>query len=271
MAEEAQKGRQNKDISLDLVGENFADLVQIMRELRGENGCPWDKEQTHESLRKYLIEEAYEVIEAIDRKDEEALKEELGDVLLQVIFHAQIAEERGSFDIADVLKSLASKLRSRHPHVFGNEDFETPEEVLRNWEKLKTREKKKGLLEGVSPTLPALIYSYQLQERAARVGFDWKKAQDVWEKVEEEISELKEAVDRGRGVEHELGDLLFSLVNLSRHLGEDPELALKKACERFLSRFSYMEKEAEKEGKHLSELSLEEMDKLWEKSKGGNK
>jgi tetrapyrrole methylase family protein/MazG family protein len=240
-----------------------------MRDLRGEKGCPWDKEQSHESLRKYLVEEAYEVIDAINLKDDRALKEELGDLLLQVIFHAQIAEERGTFNISNVLESLKDKLKKRHPHVFGEEKLSTSKEVLKNWEKLKGEEKKKGVLEGVPSFLPGLMYAYQLQERAARVGFDWKEVGSVWDKIKEEVSELAEAVKKGEGIEQEIGDILFSLVNLSRHLDIDPEIALKKACQKFKERFSLIEKEAEREGKKVSDLTLKEMDRVWERSKGG--
>jgi tetrapyrrole methylase family protein/MazG family protein len=268
MAGKTEERSGDKDLPQG-IAENFLEVVKLMRDLRGEKGCPWDKEQNHESLRKYLVEEAYEVIDAINLKDDKALKEELGDLLLQVIFHAQIAEERGAFNISHVLESLRDKLRRRHPHVFGEEKLSTSKEVLKNWEKLKGEEKKKGVLEGVPSFLPALMYAYQLQERAARVGFDWKEVDSVWDKVKEEISELAEAVKKGEGIEQEIGDILFSLVNLSRHLDIDPEIALKKACQKFMERFSLIEREAEKEGKKVSDLTLKEMDRVWEKSKGG--
>jgi tetrapyrrole methylase family protein/MazG family protein len=271
MVKKTEKRSQDRDLPQDIVEKKFLEIVEIMRNLRGEEGCPWDKEQDHKSLRRYLVEEAYEVIDAIDLKDDKALKEELGDLLLQIIFHAQIAEERKAFNISQVLEALAEKLKRRHPHVFGRENFSSSKEVLRNWEKLKGKEKEKGILEGIPLSLPALVYAFELQERASRVGFDWVNVEDVWEKVKEEISELEEAVKERKGVEHEIGDLLFSIVNLSRHLGVDPEITLKKACEKFQKRFALIEKEAEKKGKQVSELSLKEMDRVWEKSKGGGK
>ncbi len=245
---------------------NFEDLKRIMSELRQK--CPWDRKQTHESLKKYLIEEAYEVLEAIDNKDWEALKEELGDLLLQPVFHAKLAEEKGLFNIDDVVDHLCKKLIERHPHVFGEEEAKTAEEVLKNWERRKA-EKRKSVLDGVPKALPALLRAYKLQKKAAAVGFDWKDIKDVEDKVKEEWREFWEAYKSGNleKIEHELGDLLFALVNLARFLKIDPEEALQKANNRFIKRFSYVEKKVKESGKPWSEHTLEELDRYWEEAK----
>ncbi len=242
---------------------SFEDLVKIMERLRRE--CPWDRKQTHESLKKYLIEEAYEVLDAIDSKDDERLKEELGDLLLQPVFHAQIAKERGAFDINDVVDTLVRKLIERHPHVFGDAD---PEEVLGNWERKKT-EKRESVLEGVPKHLPALMRSQKLQDRASRVGFDFTHISQVFEKIEEEMAELRESLEKGeRGnLKHEIGDILTAVVELARFVGVDAEEALQEANERFIRRFRYVEERAKEMGKKLEDMSLEEMDRLWEEGK----
>ncbi len=241
----------------------FEELLKIMEELRAK--CPWDREQTHESLKKYLIEEAYELLEAIELKDDKKLREELGDLLLQVVFHSQIAKERQAFDIWDVIKSLNKKLIERHPHVFGSEK---PEEVLREWENRKLKERE-SILDGVPKSLPALIRSQKLQDRASLVGFDFEKPEQVIEKIMEELQELKEAMALGdkRELEHELGDLLTAVVELGRLLRLDAELCLQKANDRFEKRFRYMERKAKELGRELKDMSLEEMDKLWMESK----
>ncbi|GAB6065188.1 nucleoside triphosphate pyrophosphohydrolase [Aquifex pyrophilus] len=241
----------------------FEDLIKVMEELRKK--CPWDREQTHESLKKYLIEEAYEVLDAIDSKDDEKLKEELGDLLLQVVFHSQIAKERGAFDINDVIDTLVRKLIERHPHVFGNEK---PEEVLKNWEK-KKMEKRKSIFEGVPKHLPALMRSQKLQDRASQVGFDFENINQVFEKIEEEIQELKESLEKNdrENIKHEIGDILTAVVELARFVGVDAEEALQEANERFIRRFSYIEKKAKEMGKRLEDMSLEEMDRLWLEAK----
>lgn len=255
-------------------GELFERLVGIMARLRGEGGCPWDREQTRDSLKPFILEEAYEVLEALDEGDVEKLKEELGDLLLQVVFQAQVASERGEFTIAEVLTLIADKLVRRHPHVFGEAKATTAREVLHNWELLKQNERREKVgkvsaLDGVPKELPALLRAHRLQEKASRVGFDWKEAGEVFTKVEEELSELKaaaRATDRQR-IEEELGDLLFALVNLARFLQVNPEDVLRKAITRFITRFQYIEEAMAERGKDLSEASLEEMDALWEEAK----
>ncbi|EDP74593.1 nucleoside triphosphate pyrophosphohydrolase [Hydrogenivirga sp. 128-5-R1-1] len=241
----------------------FEDLLKVMEELREK--CPWDREQTHESLKKYLIEEAYEVLDAIDSKDYEKLKEELGDLLLQPVFHAQIAKERGSFDINDVIDTLVEKLIERHPHVFGDADAE---EVLKNWDK-KKKEKRESVFEGIPKHLPALMRSQKLQDRASQVGFDFTDISQVFEKIEEEIAELKESLEKNdrENIRHEIGDILTAVVELARFVGVDAETALQEANDRFVRRFGYIEKRAKEMGKDLEDMSLEEMDKFWEEGK----
>lgn len=251
--------------------ERFTKLVKIMERLRGDDGCPWDKEQTPESLKPFLIEEAYEVLEALDEKDSAKLKEELGDLLYQILFHAQIAKEKGEFDIDGILESSIEKMTRRHPHVFGDKKAKDSKEVLVHWEEMKKKEKgnRKSILEGVPKELPALLRAHQLQSRAARVGFDWERIDQVFDKVEEEISEFKEAYrnkERER-MEDELGDIFFSLVNVARFLEVNPEDALRSAIGRFTARFSYIEEAAADEGMSLSSLSIDEMERLWHKAK----
>jgi tetrapyrrole methylase family protein/MazG family protein len=241
----------------------FEDLVRIMEDLRRK--CPWDRAQTHESLKRYLIEEAYEVLEAIDSGDDRKLLDELGDLLLQPVFHAQIAKERGAFTVEDVVDNLVRKLIERHPHVFGNA---SPEEVLKNWER-KKMEKRESVLEGIPKHLPALMRSQKIQDRASQVGFDFTHIQQVFEKIEEEIRELKESIDKGEreNLDHEIGDILTAVVELARFLGVDAEQALQRANDRFVRRFQYMEKRAREMGKKLQDMSLEDMEKLWEEAK----
>ncbi|MFN3471748.1 MAG: nucleoside triphosphate pyrophosphohydrolase [Aquificaceae bacterium] len=241
----------------------FEELLRIMQELRSK--CPWDKSQTHESLKKYLIEEAYELLEAIDSKDDERLKEELGDLLLQVVFHSQIAKERGAFDVWGVIEELNKKLIERHPHVFG---CESPEEVLKKWEERKLKERE-SILDGVPRSLPALMRSQKLQDRASLVGFDFEKPEQALEKLMEEIEEFKLALkaEDKRALEHELGDILTAAVEIGRLCGLDAELCLQKANDRFEKRFRYIERKAREMGKSLKDMSLEEMDKLWVESK----
>ncbi|MCL6473140.1 MAG: nucleoside triphosphate pyrophosphohydrolase [Firmicutes bacterium] len=243
-------------------------LIEIMATLRGAQGCPWDKEQTHESLKRYLIEEAYEIIDTIDAGDPEHLKEELGDLLLQIVFHAQIAAEEKNFDMKDVLEGIITKLIRRHPHVFGEVEVTSARDVIKNWEEIKSREKEeKSVIAGIPKSLPALLYAYKLQSKAARIGFDWESVEGVLEKITEEVSELKSARQGNGKVEEEVGDLLFAIVNVARHLDVDPELALKETCSKFERRFKYMEGESRKIGKNLADMSLLEKDKLWDKAK----
>jgi len=247
-------------------GKGIERLMEIMARLRGEGGCPWDREQTFESLRPFLLEEAYEVAEAIDQRDWKSLKEELGDLLFHIVFLSRVAEEKGLFDLYEVIEGVANKMIGRHPHVFGDWVVRGPREVELNWSKLKEREKgRRSLLDGIPRALPALMRAHKITKRASKVGFDWRSAQEVMEKVQEELQELKEAMEEEGDVGAELGDLLFSLVNLSRFLGVDPEEALHGACDRFSERFRHIE-ERLKGG--LEEATLEEMDQLWDEAKG---
>jgi tetrapyrrole methylase family protein/MazG family protein len=256
------------------IRDPFRRLVAIMTELLSDKGCPWDREQTHRSLKPYLIEEAYEALEAIDRDDYEDLKEELGDVLLQVVFHAELARLEGKFDINEVAELICEKMIGRHPHVFSDKSWNTATEVLRNWEELKKHEKGKNggsgsMLDGLPAQLPALMKAQRIQDRAARVGFDWTDIADVFRKVEEEYAELRQAFaekDHER-IRHEFGDLLFALVNLSRFLNVSPEDCLQATIRKFISRFRYIEEHAAQSGKNLKDMTLEEMDAIWEKSK----
>lgn len=248
----------------------FARLVEIMARLRGPGGCPWDRSRKREDLKPYLVEETYEVIDAIDSKSDEKLKEELGDLLLQVVFHAELAEEEKKFDIEGVARGINEKLIRRHPHVFGDAVADTPDVVLQNWEAIKKTEKAgKSALEGVPKVLPALLKAYRLQEKAARVGFDWKETSEVFIKVDEELEELKEAIktEEKNSIKEEMGDLLFALVNLSRFLRLDPEDTLQAANEKFINRFKAVEKSAELQGRELRGMTLAEMDALWESAK----
>lgn len=247
------------------LGEVFERLVEVMERLRSPEGCEWDRAQTHESLKPYLIEEAYEVLNAIDSGDDEELKEELGDVLLQVIFHAQIAAERGAFNIKDVIEVLTGKLIRRHPHVFGDAQGYS----YARWEEIKAKEKgqkKRTSIGDVNHALPGLSLARRVQENAAGVGFDWTRIEDVWSKVHEEIEELKNTKSYEE-IEEELGDLIFAIVNLSRFLNVDPETAVRKATEKFIQRFEKMERLIEMDGKKLEELPLEVLDRYWELAK----
>jgi tetrapyrrole methylase family protein/MazG family protein len=246
-------------------------LVDIMAALRSEKGCPWDKEQTRGSLKPFLIEETYEVLEAIDEGDPDKIREELGDLLFQIIFHAQIGKERREFDINDVIQGISEKMLARHPHVFGEEQYDTSQGVLDRWEEHKKKEGKmrESILDGIPRELPSLLRAHRLQDRASRIGFDWNKVEDVLEKVEEEVEEFKNALrekDR-KDIENELGDIFFALVNISRFIGIDPEDALRKTISKFIKRFRHIEITAAEDGKTLSNMTLEEMDELWESAK----
>lgn len=254
----------------------FTKLIEIMKRLRAPRGCPWDREQTYLSLRRYIVEEAYELIEAVENEDISNMKEECGDLLLQVVFISCIAEERGEFEIGGVLDTLIEKLIRRHPHVFGDVCAETSEQVLKNWEQIKVSERKErkedsSVMAGIPRGLPALLRSYRIQERAAKVGFDWPQndLQPVLDKVEEELCELKEAIKKSdsENISEELGDLLFATVNLSRHLKEDPEITLHKACHKFSARFRNVENSVIESGREWSTFSLDELEVLWQKAK----
>ena len=277
------------------MSERFDDLVHLMARLRAPDGCPWDRKQTHESLKPYLLEETYEVLETIDKQDEGKLREELGDLLLQIVFHAQIAAERKAFSLEDVIRLLADKLVRRHPHVFGQQEGGalTPDQVYSNWEQIKKSERQRAggsesALDGVPKTLPALLRAFQTQARASRVGFDWPQNSEgvhqVMGKVTEEIGELTDAYaarnnqdgeeERSaaqRHLEDEMGDVLFSLVNLARFLKVNPEDALRRATDRFADRFHFVEAEAARTGRTLESMTLAEMDSLWEKAKSRGK
>jgi tetrapyrrole methylase family protein/MazG family protein len=250
----------------------FDRAMGIMRRLRAPDGCPWDAEQTHDSLKRYLIEECYEVVEAIDKHDDALLQEELGDLLLQPLFHAAIAEERGAFTIDDVLQTLADKLVRRHPHVFGDQEIRTSDEQVANWEKIKKEEKgveRKSALAGIPPQLPSLMKAQKITEKAARVGFDWEHTDQVYAKVLEELHELEECMaDRNQErMEAELGDLLFAIVNLGRFLAVNPEEALRKTINRFETRFGHIETTLHARGVTLKDATVEEMEALWQEAK----
>jgi len=257
---------------------DFQELLNIMEKLRSEKGCPWDKEQTRESLKPFIIEESYELIEAIEGGDPENIKEELGDLLFQIVFQCQIAKEKNDFEMPDVIEKISEKMIARHPHVFGKAIYKTTDEVLLHWEEQKKREGKirTSILEGVPETLPSLLRAYRLQDRAAQVGFDWDKIEEVLRKLDEEIKEFKNAVDtkKRNEIEDELGDILFMMVNISRFIGVNPEDALRKTISKFISRFRYIENTAANQGKNLTDMALKEMDVLdvlWDEAKDKKK
>ncbi len=252
---------------------DYNDLLKIMSMLRAPNGCPWDREQDHKSLKRYLIEEAYEVLEAIDEESPSKLCDELGDLLLQVVFHAQIAKENGQFDVSDVVHGVSAKMVNRHRHVFGDEEAETSDDVMDIWEKVKKEEKglktQTQVLKEIPGNLPALMRSFKVQQKAAQVGFDWDNIQDAMLKVKEEFNELEQACksENEANIEEELGDLLFAVVNVSRFLKVQPELALTATTNKFIRRFEYVEQSAAGQGKQLTDMSLSEMDAFWDESK----
>lgn len=251
------------------LGTKFEELVRIMTKLRAPGGCPWDREQTHASLRQYLLEEAYEVLEAIDAGDDRHLQEELGDLLLQVIFHAQIAAEQNTFEISDVVQSITEKLIRRHPNVFGDTKIDSAAEQSVNWEKIKKQEGKSSAIDGVPRALSALLRAWRIQQKASTVGFDWIEVEPVWEKIHEELEELREACEHGSQdrIEEEFGDLLFSIINLSRFINVNPEDSLRQTIEKFSQRFKTVERHFETEGRSMNDATLEEMDEIWEKTK----
>jgi len=256
-------------------------LIDLVGRLRGANGCPWDREQTRETLKPMLIEEAYEVLDALDMDNPEELKDELGDLLFQVVFHSQIAREKGEFDLADVIDRSHEKMVGRHPHIFGTADLKTSGEVLKSWEDIKSAEKgvksaalpesKRSLLDGIPSKLPALHRAYQMTAKASRVGFDWSCLKDILSKLQEEASELVQAQEENNpdSIADEVGDLLFVVVNAARFLGVDPETALRRCNDKFNRRFRYVESSVKQQGRKLKDASLEEMDVLWEEAKRG--
>jgi tetrapyrrole methylase family protein/MazG family protein len=251
---------------------DFQELLKIMERLRGEKGCPWDREQTRDSLKPYIIEEAYELVEAIEEGEPAKIKEELGDLLFQIVFQCQIANEANEFGFSDIIRTIGEKMIARHPHVFGDAEYKTTDEVLVHWEEQKKREGKlrESILEGVPIAMPALLRARRLQDRAARVGFDWERVEDVFKKLDEELEEFKEALHAGNQdeIEDELGDIFFMLVNISRFVGVNPEDALRRTISKFIHRFHHIEMKAAEQGRKLSEMTLSEMDKLWDEAKG---
>jgi MazG family protein len=297
---EGHSGKRVRARRKNSAGEWFEKLVELQAQLRAPGGCPWDREQTHESLRRYLVEETYEVLDAIETGDSREFASELGDLLLQVVFHATLAEEAGSFTIADVIESIHTKMVRRHPHVFGDVTAANSAEVLKNWEQIKAAERaeervengkasrkksaEESLLAGVPRSLPGVLEAYQLTRRAARIGFDWDNIEGIFDKIDEEKRELLEFRPPGRkssggsefgreggatnsGLEEETGDLLFAAVNVARFLGIDPEIALKRANRKFKERFTAMEEAARREGRRLAELPRARMEELWDESK----
>jgi MazG family protein len=267
-------------------GECFEKLVALQARLRASNGCPWDREQTHLSLRTYLLEEAYEVLEALEAGNDAKFAEEMGDLLLQIVFHSQIAGEEGRFTVSDVIRGVHDKMVRRHPHVFGKTKARTAKAVLKNWEQLKAEERRAergeetkagresgSLLDGVPKNVPAAMEAFQLTRRAARIGFDWENIEDLLEKWQEETAELRQALNTNDSarIEEEAGDLLFVAVNLARHLHVDPEIALKKANRKFAARFRAMEKLASEKGSSLAAAGRDELEDYWEKAKRGER
>jgi tetrapyrrole methylase family protein/MazG family protein len=277
-----KRPRKTGKLPVDSAGEWFERLVAVQARLRATNGCPWDREQTHRSLRTYLIEEAYEVLDALESGADHKFAEELGDLLLQVVFHAQIAREEDRFTISDVIREIHDKMVRRHPHVFGEKRAKDAAEVLRNWEKIKAEERKSkhaaseraadapsSLLDGIPHTLPAVMEGFQLTRRASRIGFDWDSAEGVLDKLREESAELQHALQSSspQKIEEEMGDLLFAAVNLARFLHVDPEIALKQANAKFAARFRQMERMARASGSELADVSRPQMENLWERAK----
>jgi MazG family protein len=252
----------------------LAGLVAIMDRLRDPGGCPWDREQSYASLRRYLLEECHEVVEALDRSDLDALREELGDLLFQIVFLSRLGKEDGAFTIDDVVRGIADKLVRRHPHVFGSESAATPEEVERNWERIKreekpTKEPRRSVLEGIPSALPALLRAQRLGERAATVGFDWERPEQVLDQVASELAELRSAVARGdgKGTQEEIGDLLFSVVMAARRLRVEADAALQRTNRKFMTRFAWMEEELARRGESVESADLERLEELWQRAK----
>ncbi len=250
-----------------MIESKFEELLDVVKKLRVE--CPWDKEQTNDSIKAATLEEAYETVDAIDRKDYEEFKGELGDLLFHVLFHSVIAEDAKLFTINEVIGSIKEKLIRRHPHVFGSVEVNGSEDVKKNWEAIKLTEGRDSVLEGVPENLPSMLKAHRLQEKAAKVGFDWEKKEDVWKKVVEEIEEMhvSEKEETAEELENEIGDVFFALVNYARFLGVNPDNALRKTNTKFINRFNYVEKKISESGRKINESNLQEMDKYWEESK----
>ena len=248
-------------------------LIDIMKKLRSPEGCPWDKEQTHDSIKKYIIEETYEFIEALEENDSEKMKDELGDLLFQIIFHCQMANEKELFSIYDVIKTSKEKMVRRHPHVFGSVKIEKSNEVIDQWEKIKKKEKnhlhRKSILDGVPIHLPSLIRAYKVQKKAAKVGFDWDKPEDIIDKIHEELEETKDALKNSTTdhLKEEIGDLFFAVANLARFLHFDPEELSRKSVDKFVNRFKKIEKTMDEQGKNFNDTSIEEMEEIWVRNK----
>jgi tetrapyrrole methylase family protein / MazG family protein len=256
--------------------ENFEELVKVVKKLRSPEGCPWDREQTHESIRHYLVEETYELIEAIEEKDSNLIQEELGDILLHVVMHSAIAEENASFRLEDVIKQISEKMIRRHPHVFGDVEVSSVEDVWKNWDAIKKEEKKSEdkaksttLLNAIPKHLPALLRAERLQKRASRSGFDWADVSGAWQKINEELSEINDAIEKqdSQKIHEEIGDLLFAVVNVARKLDIHAEEALQDGNKKFFNRFTYVEKETIKNNSTLENSTLEELDVLWNEAK----
>ena len=254
-------------------GQELNKFLDILDTLLGPDGCEWDRKQTHKSLIPYLLEETHEVIEAINEQNQEKLKEELGDLLLHVVFQANLSKQEGHFKFSDSIRSIRKKMIRRHPHVFDDVEVNNTREIKQNWEKIKKDEGRESLMEGLPKSLPSLLFARRIQERASELNFDWRKIEPIWTKIEEEIDELKEAISSKNQdeIEEEFGDLLFSLVNLSRFLKVNPEEALKITNRKFVQRFQKVEESADNINKNLSEMSLQELDKLWDKAKDTEK
>jgi tetrapyrrole methylase family protein/MazG family protein len=250
---------------------NFEELVNIVAKLRGPEGCPWDREQTRESLKPYLVEEFYELIDALEEYDYQGMKEELGDLMFQIVLQSQLAKEEKHFDINDVVEGISRKMVGRHPHVFGDKDLKTSEDVIEWWAEHKRKEGKnhESAVDGVPKSLPVLLRAQKLQFKATKIGFDWERIEDVFEKLEEEIREFRDALDKKKKteIEDELGDLFFVLVRIANFVKVNPEDALRKTIDKFTKRFRYMEKGAKQQSKRLSDMTLAEMDVLWEEAK----
>lgn len=287
LVQDRSKGKKSRrsEKRIATAGRLFEDLVALQKRLRAPNGCPWDREQTHQSLRPFLVEEAYEVLDALDSNDRQKFAGELGDLLLQIVFHAELAREAGEFDISDVIRAVHSKMVRRHPHVFGKTKARNSAQVLKNWEQIKAEERAgepteekqnaESVLNGIPRGLPALLEAFQLSRRAANIGFDWQNAQGVVEKIDEEVHEIREAMKGAHSksakdqseVENEIGDLFFAIVNLARFIGIDPEFTLKRANEKFKQRFQWMEQKAREKGSRLADVPRTEMEELWNESK----